>query len=95
MSNFFSYLNSPDEAPLHGAPCITQHDDPGAEDTVAAAEETFDETAEAGLAGHGGSGTGEWIFPDPVQLPGGDGHQTPLDHLAAAAANASPLRPQG
>ena len=93
MANIFSYLNSPAASPLLDAPHITQQEETGMAATAATVAETFNKVAEADLNKHEGNRAGEWILPDPAQIPAGDLHQTPLDRLAMVAANKSPPEP--
>jgi hypothetical protein len=87
MSNVFSYLNSPPPASPAEPQHITQQDEGGGAPALPPELEQFDEQAKADLDNVDEDGKNEWVFPDPAAFPGGDPPQTPLDHLAAVAAN--------
>ena len=95
MANFFSYLDSPLDVPPQGVPHITQFDDAGATVPAPAADEGFDEAAEANDDVSNDGGLREWILPDPAQIFAGVGNETPLDRLATVAARASTPAPHG
>jgi hypothetical protein len=87
MAHFFSYLNSPEAQAPSAAPRITHQEEGREADDTALADKEFDETADADLGGNNTGEEGEWILPDPATITGEAQVQTPLDQLAAAAAN--------
>jgi hypothetical protein len=94
MANFFSYLNSPLDAPPPDAPRLTQPEEQGVTALAIAATEAFDKVAEADIVAPEGDGPGEWILLDPTQIFAGESNKTPTDRLVTVAASASIMLPQ-